>query len=432
MTKKQISFLVVLTTLIVLNANLLASNAFAQSTPATPPKPTLRDGLLAAPPSLIDLSNGKKIQIGGFVYTGYAKATSGSRTLFPEGSGTTNGYNGDGIIGFNNSSFRIRESRLFGKMLLSPKTFFMAEIAPSGSVNTSAAGATPIQTRRLYGQHTFGDGTPSNLSVSVGQFWNPFGFATSNPLPFWYTPERPLLGKESARGLFDGQEFDRGVKFEVTPKKSKGQDTYSLSVINGTGLASNDTNRGRDVVLRYTKKPKSPVFTYGASVYRGTILTNAGTTTAPVLKASAQKNLYGLDAQYHGKTGMFAQLEYVAGTYEAVPPIALGDPKAATPVLPSAYVKGNKIEGYSAIFGKTFKSTSAHPYSIIGLYDVLNRGKSLAGQTDGNVGLGASYNLDAGTRARLFYTNPFAVSKAISPSSTKKVGLLTLDFIFAF
>jgi hypothetical protein len=422
MTKTQTSFIVTILPL------LFTSNAFAQ----TPPKPTLRDGFLTAPPSLIELSNGKKIQVGGFVYTGYAKATSGSRTLFPEGSGTTNGYTGNGIIGFNSTSFRIRESRFFSKMTLSPKTFLLAEIAPSGSVNTSAAGATPIQTRRLYGQHTFGDGTPSNLSITAGQFWNPFGFAISNPLPFWYAPERPLLGKESARGLFDGQEFDRGVKFEITPQKSKGQDTYSLSLINGTGLNSNDTNRKSDLVLRYTKKPKSPVFTYGASVYSGTMVTNSGTASAPILKSNAKRNLYGLDAQYHGKTGMFAQLEYVTGTYEAVPPVALGDPKAATPVLPSAFVSGNKIEGYSATFGKTYNSASAHPYSIIGLYDVLNRGKNLAGQTDGNAGLGVSYNLDAGTRARLFYTKPFSVSKALSPSSTQKVGLITFDVIFAF
>jgi hypothetical protein len=429
MMKKQIPFAPIsATTLLLLLAPFFVSNAVAQ----TPAKPTLQDGFLNPPPSLIELSNGKKIQVGGFIYTGYAKAISGSRTLFPEGSGTVNGYNGSGIIGFNNSSFRVRESRFFSKITLSPKTFLLSEIVPSGSANTSVAGTTSVQTRRLYGQHTFGDGKPSNLSVAFGQFWNPFGFAINNPAPFWYTPERPLLGKESARGLFEGQEFDRGVKFEITPKKSKGQDTYALALINGSGLASNDTNRKSDLVVRYTKKPTASVFTYGASLYRGTMVTNAGTAIAPLIKANAQKNLYGLDAQYHGKTGVFAQLEYVAGTYEAIPPLVLGDPKAATPVLPSAFVAGNKIEGYSAIFGKTFKSTSAHPYSIIGLYDVLNRSKGTTGQTDGNTGFGVSYNLDAGMRARLFYTKPFTVSKTLSPSNASKVALLTFDVLFAF
>jgi hypothetical protein len=399
---------------------------------------TLRDSLLAAPPFVLDLGSGRKVQFGGFIYARLDQAASSARTgttNFPEGSGTPNGYNGTADAGFNNGSFKVRESRVYGLVTLSRNTKAIAEIAPSGSMNTTPSGSTAINTRRVYGQYTFGDGTPKNLTVVAGQIWQPFGFAPSNPLPFWYAPERPLLGKESARGLFDGQEFDRGVKLEWSPAGYYA----AVAVLNGTGLQSNDTNRGRDLVLRLRRFETRLGVSYGASVYRGSfaasVTNGTGASAVTTIKGDARRELYGLDFQYVSPNrggGPFLQAEYVGGAYAAVPPLVLGDPRASTPTYPSAYVPGNKIEGYSAIFGYTFSPASAHPWSVIGLYDVLNRSKGSNTQTDANWGTGASYNLGAGTKARLFWTQPFKVSYTAGATKPRNVGLFTADMLFAF
>lgn len=412
-----------------------ATPAPAAAPPAAPSPPgVLRDSLLTAPPSVAEFKSGRKIQLGGFVYSRFDQVTSGARTgspSFPEGSGTPNGYNGNGDNGFNNSTFKIRESRIFALATFSPKAKAIAEIAPSGSLNTTAAGATPINTRRIYGQYTLGDGSPRNLSILAGQLWQPFGFSPSNPLPFWYAPERPLLGKESARGLFDGQEFDRGVKLEIAP----GTFYAAIAVLNGTGLTSNDTNRGRDLVLRVRKTEPKLGFSYGASFYNGSFSASqtqgTGQTAVTTIRGDAKRSFFGLDAQYNSPKGPFLQAEFVGGKYEAIAPATLGDPRAATPTFPSPFLSGNKIEGYSAIFGWTFGPRSAHPWSVIGMYDVLNRSKSSSTQTDANWGGGASYNLGVGVKARLFYTKPFKVSYtgAVKP---RNVGLVTADVLFVF
>lgn len=408
----------------------------AAGTPPPPAKPLLRDSLLAAAPSVIPFGNGRSLQLGGFIYSRYDDARNSDRTglpSFPEGSGTPNGYNGNGDNGFNNSTFKIRESRVFAQTTFNANVKAMIEIAPSGQFNTTSAGNTPINTRRLYGQYTFGDGKPGKLMITAGQFWNPFGFAISNPLPFWYAPERPLLGKESARGLWDGQEFDRGVQLSIAPKDA----FLSVSVINGTGLTSNDTNRARDIVLRARKfYPKSGV-SFGGSYYSGTfaasVTTGTGQTAVTTIKGDAERSLFGLDLQYTSpslQSGPFLQAEYVGGTLEAIAPITLGDPKAATPTFPSAFASGNKIEGYSFITGWTFGKSSAHPYSLIGLYDVLKRNKNVSTLQDANYGFGGSYNVSPGVKARLFWMQPDKVAYPAGTTKPKNTGLLTADLLF--
>ena len=407
-------------------------------TPVTPPpvaRPLLRDSLLAAPPTVLPFGNGRSLQFGGFIYARYDAARNANRTgnpAFPEGSGTPNGYNGNGDSGFNNSSFKIRESRIFALATLSPNVKAIVEIAPSGAFNTTPAGSTQVATRRIYGQYTFGDGKPDKPTITVGQFWNPFGFAISNPLPFWYAPERPLLGKESARGLWENQEFDRGVQLSLAPK-----DAYlSLSVINGTGLLSNDTNRARDIVFRARKfLPKSGI-AFGGSYYTGTFAASVATGAAPnvvtTIRGNAKRNLYGFDLQYtspNTRSGAYLQAEYVGGTLEAIAPLTLGDPRATTPTFPSAFVSGNKIAGYALIGGWTFGKSSAHPWSLIALYDSLDRNTNSDTLTDTNYGFGASYNLAPGVKARAFYTMPTKVAYT-GAAAPEKVGLITADFIF--
>lgn len=409
----------------------------ASGTPPPPAKPLLRDSLLAAPPLVIALPTGRSIQIGGFIYGRYDQANSGDRTgtpAFPEGSGTPNGYNGNGDGGFNNSTFKIREGRLFAQFGINANAKALVEVSSAGAANTTPNGqpATGIF-RRVYGQYTFGDGKADKLTITAGQFWNPFGFAINNPLPFWYTPERPLLGKESARGLWENAEFDRGVQLSLAPKDAY----FALAVVNGTGWTSNDTNRARDIVLRARKFYPQAGVSFGGSYYSGTfaagVTTGTGTTAVTTIKGDAERSLFGLDLQYTSpnvQSGPYLQAEYVGGTLEAIAPITLGDPRASTPTYPSSFVSGNKIEGYSLIGGWTFGKSSAHPWSLIGLYDVLKRSKSIATQQDVNYGFGASYNLSPGVKTRLFWTQPNKVAYAAGTTAPEKVGLFTADLMF--
>jgi hypothetical protein len=262
--------------------------------------------------------------------------------------------------------------------------------------------------RRLYAQYTFGDGSPRNLSITAGQFWNPFGFMVNAPRPTWYQPERPLAFNETPAGLFANQEFDRGIKLSYAPQP------YSVSValLNGSGAVSNDTNRVVDVVGRASYALR-PALSVGVSGYRGKM--DLGPTTP---RNGARKELWGLDLQYTPPTGPFTQAEYLAGTYEALPPpVVAGTPRPFAP--------GNKVDGYYLIGGWTFNGRGAHPLTLAFAYDRFRRSRDVDAYTDENVGGGLLYHLDRSTRARLWYIKPSAVAHAPASSAPKKIGLFT-------
>ena len=359
----------------------------------------------------------RKFQIGGFVQFRYEQADGGSRATFPEGSGQGNGYNGNYLRGGNNSSFKIRDARLFTTGQLTPNARYLVEIATPGSINTGATGTAQVFARRVFGQYTFGNGSAKNPSLIFGQFQNPFGFSINNSRAERVVPERPLAFNETTGvGLFGGQEQDRGVQLRYAPLPFSG----SISVINGTGNLSNDTNRFKDIIVRaaYLLRPGLSV---GASYYDGQILTT--TDPAANTQTSGDKKLYGLDAQFTSPAGPFVQVEYVGGKYEALAPISLGAPSGTTPTIPSRYLPGNDIEGYYLIGGYTFSPRGSHPFSLAAFYDKFRRAKDISTQTDENAGFGALYNLDRTTRVRVFYIDPSKVAHAPADPAPDKIGL---------
>ncbi len=358
----------------------------------------------------------RKFQIGGFVQFRYEQAGGGSRATFPEGSGQGNGYNGNYLRGGNNSSFKIREARLFTTGQLTPNARYLVELATPGAINTSATGTAQIFVRRAQGTYTFGDGSAKNLSLTFGQFVNPFGFSINNPRPVQYQPERPLAFNESPVGLFAGQEFDRGVQLRYAPLPY----AMSATVLNGTGSNTNDTNRVKDLILRATYLPR-PDLSVGASYYNGTILTT--TDPAANTQTPGDKKLYGFDAQFTSPAGPFLQTEYVAGKYEALAPVSLGAPSGTTPAIPGRFLPGNDIEGYYLIGGYTFSPRGNHPLSLVAFYDKFRRAKDIATQTDENTGYGALYNLDRTTRVRVFYVDPSKVAHAPADPDPAGIGL---------
>ena len=370
----------------------------------------------------------RKFQIGGFIQSRYEKVDSGNRTVYPDGVGQGNGYNGNYNSGTNSESFKIREARLFITGQVTPNTRYLVEFGTPGAINLTATGTGQTFVRRLYGTYTFGDGSAKYPSLTFGQFWVPFGYILDSLRPTWYTPERPLAFNESPVGLFSGQEFDRGVQLRYAPGGSR-PFSATVAVINGTGANSNDTNPQKDLVARITYAPTKQL-SVGASSYYGRFDTLGNAS------AKAVKNFYGADIELTPqRTGPFLQAEYVGGKYESVAPASIGSPSETPPTgIPAAgaYLPGNKISGYYVTGGWTFNPASPRPFSLIGSYDRFNRSSLQSTRKDINYGYGAQYNLDRSTRLRLFYIKPTEVSHAPNTTAPPKIGQYTAEMQVRF
>lgn len=360
----------------------------------------------------------RRFGIGGFAQFRHEINLSRDRQLYPQGTGTGNGYNGNYNAGTNQSSFKIREARIFFTGGMSPNARYLVELATPGAINTSAQGTAQTFVRRALGQYTFGDGSPKNISLVFGQINNPFGFAVSNPRPLQYQPERPLAFNEGGNGLFSTQEFDRGIRVVYAPQPY----SVSLALVNGSGATSNDTNRIKDVIARATYA-LNPTLSVGVSGYEGDILTTQGTNS----QKNGRKRLGGVDLQYTSPAGPFLQAEYVGGTYEAVP-----FPGPAVAGSTPAFRGGNKVDGYYAIAGYTFAPKGNHPLSLVATYDAFRRSRGQDNFTDNNVGVGLLYNLDRATRFRVFYTQPTEVAHPANVPEPNNIGLLSSELQVRF
>lgn len=305
---------------------LLLTLALPARSQVGPLKTTLRDGVLLGPPTALPLPSGKVLLVGGF---GLLR-----------------------VGGEAGSALQLRDARVNGQLVYSKKTRLLAEI--------SLADGKTAEVTRLQGTYVLGDGSPQNLSVTVGQLWQPFGFAPSENPTFRYAPERPRVFRESGDGPFASQEFDRGIRLDIAPKDT----TFSLALLNGTGRETGK-NLG-DVVGRVQHARNG--LTLGASVYSG---------------REKIRSLTGLDARYDAGQGPFVQTEWLRGTAGGV------------------RVSGGHVTG-----GFTFDRASTHPWSLIARQDILRGASS-------ETGFGVAYNLDAGVRVRLFTTKNKATADAL-------------------
>ena len=291
-----------------------------------PLKTTLRDGVLLGPPTALPLPSGKVLIVGGF---GLMR-----------------------VGGEAGSALQLRDARVSGQLVYSRKTRLLAEI--------SLAEGQTAEVTRLQGTYVLGDGSPRNLSVTLGQLWQPFGFAPSESPTFRYAPERPRIFRESGDGPLAGREFDRGVRLDIAPKDT----TFSLALLNGTGREPG--KRLGDVALRVQHARSG--LTLGASVYSG---------------REKIRSLTGFDARFDAGRGPFVQAEWLHGT------------------AGGARVAGGHVTG-----GFTFDRATPHPWSLIARHDSLRGAPS-------ETGLGAAYNLDAGVRVRLFATKTKVTADAL-------------------
>ena len=390
----------------------------------------------------------RKFQISGYVQARYSYVPSGqgSQLRFQQGTPSAAGaYNGNYAQSGNQDSFEVRRARLKFTGQVTPNTRYGLQLDMSGAVSTTNQQVT---TREAYAAYTFGDGDQAkNLTVTAGEFATPFGYILPVSSATYISPERPLAFSEGGAGIFNGQDYDKGVQFGYNlgqklifiPAGLK----LTAAFINGSGRNSEDVDRTVDQVYHIGYQTPNKVFSLGGSYYEGqintatpgTVVGNTAvyTATGPAY-TGRKKELYGADVQIALPAGPFLNAEYVGGTYEQRSYFVPGaNPFAATPTN-TVYAKDNHIDGYYAVGGFTFGQTGAHPLTLAVQYDVLRRGEgpkdSLGNSgnssyTDKNLGYGALYNLDKATRLRVWYTKPDAVAHLAGTPAPPKYGILT-------
>ena len=400
-----------------------------------------------------------KFNIGGYVQARFTSADTDNQTRFPHGKPSANSaFNGNYMQGANARTFNIRRARIkfFGQ--LTDNTHYAIQLDTSGIANPAIATSTStgsgnistaaeaVTIREANIGYTFGDGTATYPTITVGMFANPFGYELPSSGAAILTPEKPLAVNEGGNGLFANLDYDRGMQLQL----ARGSMKYTYALTNGTGQVSNATSGIYDQTYRAAYAAKNGIFGAGVSYVNGELANTSYLQTIP----NIHKSLFGADAQYVSPKGPFLLAEYVGGKYETISGFSSATALGASPVVSvpggtAGYNPGNHAEGYYVQGGYTAHATGNHPFTIGVSCDVLKRNEGLAipltaaqaaaGFTNGNyedenLGYGILYNMDKATRLRIWYVKPSKVAHGplAAGTSIPKIGLLTTELQVKF
>ena len=396
----------------------------------------------------------RKFQISGYIQARFQNADGygkGSEDRFPQGVSTKAGsYNGDYAQGGNVASAELRRARIKFTGALTANTKYAIQIDTSGAVNSGATPNQQVTVREGYVAYTLGNGDAAkNLTITAGQFATPFGYALPVSMANFLTPERPLAFSEANYGLFNSQDYDKGLQIGYnTPQQLLFLPAglkFTVAAVNGSGRVSEDVDRTLDTIYRVAYQSPSKVLSLGASYYLGQINDpDTGLAATSLLNntgsryTGARKQLLGFDGQLAiptGKNQVFLNGEYVGGLYEERT-FFTGTTNALTngSALQTVYAKDNKVDGYYVQGGYTFGAAGSHGLTLAANYDVLKRGEGGANAfntggsdayKDENFGYGALYNLDRATRLRFWYVRPTTIAHQPGFASPPKYGLFT-------
>ncbi len=396
----------------------------------------------------------RKFQISGYIQARFQSADGygkGSLDRFPQGvSSKAGSYNGDYAQGGNVDSVELRRARLKFTGTLTANTKYAVQIDTSGAVTAGTSPNQQVTVREGYVAYTLGDGNAAkNLTITAGQFANPFGYALPVSMSNFLTPERPLAFSEGNYGLFNAQDYDKGLQIGYnTPQQLLFLPSglkFTVAAVNGAARTGEETDRTLDTIYRVAYQSPSKVLSLGASYYLGQINDpNTGIAATSLLNSTgsrytgAKKELLGFDGQLAvptGKNQVFVNAEYVGGLYEERT-FFTGSANGLVngSALQTVYAKDNKVDGYYVQGGYTFGATGNHGLTLAANYDVLKRGEGKANTyntggssayKDENFGYGALYNLDKATRLRFWYIRPTTIAHQPGFASPPKYGLFT-------
>lgn len=396
----------------------------------------------------------RKFSITGLIEARAVQAAGpGNSAYFPNGSngastsnshnglsGIGSAYNGAYALGSSAGALEVKRARIIMMGNPAPTTYYKMQLDVAGSINNST---TPVKVLEAYGRYTPGDGSSKYPYIQMGGFANFFGYILPlSPIGFW-TPERPLAFSENNNyGMWDSQDYDKGVKIGYAPADSPWSLAYG--VVNGTGRNSENVSDHFDSIYRVAYSTPDKVLNLGASYYDGRIYYS---DTSADLTPIGKKQLWGVDGQVFAKNGLFLMGEFERGTYEKLSFFSGATPSSlaftqyanAGNVDNTAYLKGNQAQGYYVWYGYTLNKNSQRPLSIGGDYDVFQRALSNSvanyhgsDYDDVNYGFGAMYYLDKATRLRLWYDQPTSIAHAYSSPEPPKYGLYTAEMLFIF
>jgi hypothetical protein len=399
-----------------------------------------------------------KFQLLGYVQARYTKVTSGDQIAYPNGTTAVVGgpasVNGNYAVGGNNMSFFVRRARLKATGGVTDNTRYAIQI-DAANLN----GVTPISVKEGNLSYTFGNGDMTrHATVTAGQFATFFGLVLPASAAEYFTPERPLPFNEGASGLFQNQDYDRGVALSMP----FGGFRASVGVINGTGTTLLADKRRPDEIYRLAYQTTAikgfKTVGIGASYYNGEVSRSIATNPAgePAFTGlnynRLHKGLGGADISLTTACGIYFQSEYVGGRFDERSFISALNPSGVgKAIVANAYAPDNQVRGFYAQTGYTLKPASAHPIGLGLNYEELDRsrsvisaaqedqyGNAIAGGasggsfTDANYSYGGTYMLDKQTRFRLWYDQPTKVAHAATIASPKKIGLLTAELQVRF
>ena len=396
----------------------------------------------------------RKFQISGYIQARFQSADGygkGSLDRFPQGiSSKAGSYNGDYAQGGNVDSVELRRARLKFTGALTANTKYAVQIDTSGAVTAGANPNQQVTVREGYLAYTLGDGNAAkNLTITAGEFANPFGYALPVSMSNFLTPERPLAFSEGNYGLFNSQDYDKGIQIGYnTPQQLLFLPAglkFTVAAVNGAGRTGEDSDRTLDTIYRVAYQSANKVLALGASYYLGQINDpDTGLAATSLLNntgsryTGARKQLLGFDGQLAvptGKNQVFLNGEYVGGLYEERT-FFTGSANGLVngSALQTVYAQDNKVDGYYVQGGYTFGAAGSHGLTLAANYDVLKRGEGKANAfntggssayKDENFGYGALYNLDKATRLRFWYIRPTTIAHQPGFASPPKYGLFT-------
>ena len=398
-----------------------------------------------------------KFNVSGYIQFRAVDADSSSHSRYPQGTSADAGaYNGNYAQGGSAAAAEVRRARIKFAGAPTNNVKYAAQVDFSGAVATGTANQQ-VTVREANFSYTFGDGTTVYPTLTAGLFANPFGYILPLSMANSLTPERPLAFSEANNvGLWDSQDYDKGLKAAYGYKGINL--TYAL--VNGDGRQFENDNDHFDSIYRVNYQTADKQFGIGTSYYDGKVARNRPTTlaAATLTYPEPKKQLFGVDAQMTLKNGIFADGEFVKGTYEKRSYFdenlaTTAAPTGADALITDGYVKNNQVEGFYVWGGYSFAASSPRPLTLGVDYDYFDRSinahanaldalqtnnvggtfyTSSGSFIDRNIGYGALYNLDKATRLRLWYDHPYDVAHATGTPDPPKIGLYTAELQVRF
>jgi len=256
--------------------------------------------------------------------------------------------------------------------------------------------------------------------ISMGQFKNPFGLELNTPCQALYTINRSMVVDELASPFRDiGVMVSGGTDtLSIFGLKKKNVFSYSLALMNGTGLNVMDSDRYKDFIGRIVFSPVD-FLSIGGS-YRTGQMINAD----PSIKVADKRTRIGADLSVNYKN-FILQGEYISGKDEGSKLVGGGCGEEPTPVAGTFNSNGYMVQ---ALYMTPWR------LQPVVKYESYDPDKNVAFNKQNTLTFGFNYFINDWTRIQLNYLYKVEESSDIDIADYHEISndaiLLQLQVIF--